>query len=129
MMTSRTFPLSRQRRRRINKPPLVPTQDGQRYAEPATAGGELGDALERQPGRERDAAGQPLDEATHRAGARPAGPRLPHERDLNADKPQPPRPVMRQANEDIEAGLEDTDCRGNAAAQVFPDRGKNRNCP
>ena len=127
-MTSRTFPLSRQRRRRINKPPLVPAQDGQVLAEPA-GGPSLGQESEREPSTERNAAGEPRDLATRAAGARPSAPRLPHEHDEYADSPHAPRPVMRQAESDLEAGLEDTDCRGNAAAQLFPDRRKNRNCP
>lgn len=127
-MTSRTFPLSRQRRRRIvNKPPLVPTQDGQALAEPG--GPSLGQENERHPSTERNDAGEPVDPATLGAGARPPAPRLPHEHDEYADPPHAPRPVIRQAEADLEAGLEDTDCRGNAAANVFGDRGKKPNCP
>jgi hypothetical protein len=106
----------------------VPTEDGQRLAAPSDAA-EPRHELERQPAPERDAAGLPVDDATLRAGARPATPRLPHEHDEYTDPPLEPRPLIRQAEADVEAGLEDTDCRGNAAANLFPDRGKNRNCP
>jgi hypothetical protein len=122
-MTSRTFPLSRQRRRRIaNKPPLVPTEDGQVHATTPDEH-DLGHELEREPAPMRTDSGEPADVATHRAGARPPGaPRLPHEHDEYADPPSEPRPVITQAQKDVEAGLEDTDCRNNAAAQVFKDR-------
>jgi hypothetical protein len=38
---------------------------------------------------------------------------LPHERDEKADRstPDEPRPEMKQAEKDIAAGREDTDCR------------------
>jgi hypothetical protein len=123
-MTSRTFPLSRQRRRRIvSKPPLVPVQDGERLAAPAVER-DLGDELERQPSPQRTAAGEPVDDATRDAGARPAAARLPHEHDEYADAPQRPRPVMAQAQADIAAGLEDTDCRNAAAGRAFASDGK-----
>jgi hypothetical protein len=127
-MTSRTFPLSRQRRRRIVNRPLQPTQDGQGYAAPADAQ-PLGNEVEREPADQRDAAGRPVDDATHEAGARPAAARLPHEHDEYADSPHEPRAVMQQAEADLDAGLQDTDCRNAAAATVFGDRNKNRNCP
>ena len=96
-MTSRTFPLSRQRRRRI-----VPKPDM------------LGDAVEREPSPLRTLAGEPADPATHGAGARPAAPRLPHEHDENADAAQAPRDSMIQAEADLNAGRQDTDLRGKA---------------
>lgn len=111
-MTSRTFPLSRQRRRRIvNKPP--PLQSPQ----------DLGDALEREPSARRSNAGLPTDTATHEAGARPSeAARLPHEHDEHADAPAAPRPVIEQAEADVEAGLEDTDCRGSAGLNARGNR-------
>lgn len=39
-------------------------------------------------------------------------PKLPHERDQDVEKPQPPRPDIRQAQDDIESGQQDTDLRG-----------------
>lgn len=104
-MTSRTFPLSRQRRRRIV---------------PQGAGSPSGDAvaLEREPAPTRTAAGVPADPATHSAGARPAAPRLPHEHDENADASQPPRESMIQAEADLAQGRQDTDLRGKAR-EVF----------
>jgi len=57
--------------------------------------------------------------ATHeREGATPQGPRLPHERDQHRDTPDAPRPEMIQADADLRAGLEDTDCRNQAAATI-----------
>ena len=104
-MTSRTFPLSRQRRKRI-VPKTMPAADT------------LGDASEREPAPLRTLAGEPADPATHGAGARPAAPRLPHEHDENADAAQPPRETMIQAEADLNAGLQDTDLRGKAR-EVF----------
>jgi hypothetical protein len=101
-MTSRTFPLSRQRRRRIVKP-LVPTQDALSQAG-APDEHPLGDELE------RSATG----DAVQSAGARPAAPRLPHEHDEYADPPMAPQPVIQQAKDDLDAGLEDTDVRNRA---------------
>jgi len=51
-------------------------------------------------------------------GATPEGPRLPHERDLHRDRPGAPRPEMVQADADLRAGLEDTDCRSQAAETI-----------
>ena len=76
-MTSRTYPLSRQRRRRM--PPTAVSSEG---AESKSA------------------------------GARPLAPRLPHEHDEHADRPQPPREVIRQAEADVVEGKVDTDLRG-----------------
>jgi hypothetical protein len=128
-MTSRTFPLSRQRRRRtIGRPPQVPTQDGLRNAGSPDEQ-ELGGELEREAAPRRNAAGDPSDPATHGAGARPPGaPRLPHEHDEYADPPSGPRPVIAQAAEDLEAGLEDTDCRGSAGANAFGNRKPGGHC-
>ena len=77
-MTSRTFPLSRQRRRRA---------DSERRAGPSS-------------------------------GAQPPGARLPHEHDEHADVPHAPRRPIVQAEQDLNAGLQDTDRRGDAA-RVF----------
>ena len=115
-MTSRTFPLSRQRRRRTTK--LVPMQDGLRNAGPADPDSLQGTEDERRPARTRDAAGEPTDPATFGAGARPAAPRLPHEHDENADPPQEPREHIAQAEADLAAGRQDTDLRGKAR-EVF----------
>ncbi|HVF64886.1 MAG TPA: hypothetical protein VNE58_12915 [Casimicrobiaceae bacterium] len=94
-MTSRTFPLSRQRRRRTAT-----------HAE----------TNERAPSPTRNEAGQPTDPATENAGARPeGGVRLPHEHDEHSDKPQQPQPAIVQAEADLNAGLQDTDRRGDAA--------------
>jgi hypothetical protein len=78
-MPSRTFPLSRQRRRRT------------------TLAGET---------------------AGPSAGARPAGPRLPHEHDENADTPRAPTAPIIQAEADLAEGRQDTDLRGRAR-EVF----------
>ena len=97
-MTSRTFALSRQRRRRTHtRPPIVPTQDGLAFGQEA-APDALGDEQERQPSMQRDEAGDPVDPATHEAGARPAAPRLPHEHDEHADAPGAPRETMVQGD-------------------------------
>jgi hypothetical protein len=129
-MTSRTFPLSRQRRRRIvNKPPIVPTQDGLRQAG-APDEHSLGEELEREASPRRTRAGEPSDAATHGAGARPGVPRLPHEHDEHADPPSEPRPEIAQAEADLEAGLEDTDCRASAGANATRrGRGGTGHCP
>jgi hypothetical protein len=117
-MTSRTFALSRHRRRRTHaQPPLVPSQDDVAMAQPA-APDPLGDELERAPGMQRDDAGRPLDPATHSAGARPPAPRLPHEHDEYADAPAAPRQPIIQAERDVASGQVDTDLRGKAA-EVF----------
>jgi hypothetical protein len=57
-------------------------------------------------------------------GARPATdggeapvPRLPHERDEQAQAPQAPTAIITQAHDDLEAGLVDTDCRGSATGR------------
>ena len=48
-------------------------------------------------------------------------PRQPNERDLSTDAQSgPPRKVIEQAKEDIDRGLEDTDCR-NRATEVLDD--------
>ena len=99
-MTSRTFPLSRQRRRRIAPKGVVPVQDGQRHAAPAEDD-DLGDEVERAPAPVRTPSGEPADPATHAAGARPPAPRLPHEHDEHADPPQPPRDPIVQAEADL----------------------------
>lgn len=113
-MTSRTFALSRQRRRRTQaRPPLVPAQD-MALAQPANAH-ELGDEQERAPSMQRDEAGRPVDPATHEAGARPPAPRLPHEHDEYADRPGAPRAPIVQAERDLADGQVDTDLRGQAA--------------
>lgn len=104
-MTSRTFAYSRHRRRRI-----VPLQD-------AFAVGP-GEELERRPAGRRDAAGVPIDPATHAAGARPVEPRLPHEHDEYADTPAPPRQPIVQAQRDLASGQVDTDLR-RKASEVF----------
>jgi hypothetical protein len=124
-MTSRTFPLSRQRRRRILKPHLMPTQEDLRNAAPSEPD-PLGDPEERSR-REHGVTpgGDPIDPATHSAGARPAAARLPHEHDEYTDPPQPPRPVIRQAGADLEAGLEDTDLRG-SASRIIGEHAKRR---
>ena len=113
-MTSRTFPLSRQRRRRTAAKPLVPVQDGLRHAAPAEVDALHATEQERRPARRRNAAGEPVDPATLEAGARPAAPRLPHEHDENADPPQPPRQPIIQAEHDLAEGQQDTDLRGKA---------------
>jgi hypothetical protein len=118
-MTSRTFPLSRQRRRRIEPKRLLPVQDGQRNAAPADEK-TLGDESEREPAPARTPTGEPADPATHGAGARPSAPRLPHEHDENADPPLPPREPIIQAETDLVEGRQDTDLRGKAR-EVFDD--------
>ena len=126
-MTSRTFPLSRQRRRRIvNKPPIVPTQDGLHQGGTADEQA-LGDELEREASPQRTQAGEPVDTATREAGARPGVPRLPHEHDEHADPPSAPRPEIAQAEADLEAGLEDTDCRATPGTRTT--RGGRGHCP
>jgi hypothetical protein len=116
-MTSRTFPLSRQRRRRIAPKGLLPVQDGQRYAAPSDEDN-LGDEIEREPAPARTPTAEPVDPATHGAGARPSGPRLPHEHDENTDPPLPPREPIIQAEADLIEGRQDTDLRGKAR-EVF----------
>ncbi|HVE51618.1 MAG TPA: hypothetical protein VNG69_18590 [Casimicrobiaceae bacterium] len=107
-MTSRTFPLSRQRRRRIvNKPPPVPFDDTLSQS-PSTDDHELGDELEH---RSDDAS----DESTEQGGARPAAARLPHEHDEYTDPPAPTRDVIEQGHSDIASGQQDTDLRNRAA--------------
>lgn len=100
-MTSRTFPLSRQRRRRI-----VPHGTGSPPDETV--------AVEREPAPAKTPTGEPADPATHSAGARPAAPRLPHEHDENADTPHAPRAPIVQAASDLSEGQQDTDLRGKA---------------
>jgi hypothetical protein len=124
-MTSRTFALSRHRRRRTaSRVPLVPSQDDLALAQPA-GGDALGDELERAPAMTRDRAGRPVDPATHSAGARPPAPRLPHEHDEYADAPAPPRQPIIQAERDLAEGQVDTDLRGKAA-EVFDRRAARR---
>ena len=77
-----------------------------------------GNELERLPSGERDAAGQPVDPATHSAGARPSALRLPHEHDEYADAPSAPRAPIVQAERDLASGKTDTDLRA-AAREVF----------
>jgi len=49
----------------------------------------------------------------------PPSPRLPHERDQSVDSPaSEPRPIIRQAHDDLAAGLQDTDCRNSAAETI-----------
>lgn len=124
-MTSRTFPLSRQRRRRIGPKTLVPVQDGQRYAASAEAD-DLRDEIEREPAPVRTPSGKPADPATRGAGARPAAPRLPHEHDENTDPPQTPREPILQAEADLTEGRQDTDLRGKAR-EVFDNATQRRN--
>jgi hypothetical protein len=117
-MTSRTFALSRHRRRRTHaQPPLAPSQVDPAFAPPDAAEA-LGDDLERDPATTRDDAGVPVDPATHSAGARPPAARLPHEHDEYADAPAAPRQPIIQAERDLAEGQVDTDLRG-AAAGVF----------
>ena len=111
-MTSKTFPLSRQRRRRTAPKPLVPVQEHGRLAAPARDSPV--DEVERAPLPVRDAGGEPLDPATHGAGARPSTPRLPHEHDENTDPPHAPRERIIQAETDLREGQQDTDLRGTA---------------
>lgn len=111
-MTSRTFPLSRQRRRRVVRTD-VPVQDDPGHAAANKHEG-LGEAIEREPAPVRTRSGEPADPATQVAGARPAAPRLPHEHDENADPPQPPRQPIIQAEADLIEGRQDTDLRGKA---------------
>lgn len=88
----------------VNKPPMPPGSEGL----PA----DDANSSERRPAGRRTAGGTPVDPATLHSGARPEASRLPHEHDEHADKPQAPRPKIVQAEADLEAGLEDTDCRG-----------------
>lgn len=122
-MSSRTYPLSRQRRRPGGQP-LVPVDGGEKLA--AENPDDVGEvAAEREPARTRTLAGEPADPATLGAGARPAAPRLPHERDENADTPQPPRAPILQAEADILDGQQDTDLRSQAADN-FRNAGRRR---
>jgi len=86
-MPSRTFPLSRQRRRRMTTEAESPAPS---------------------------------------AGARPAGPRLPHEHDENADTPRAPTAPIIQAEADLAEGREDTDLRGRARELIEKASGKRR---
>ena len=53
-------------------------------------------------------------------------PRLPNERDESSDsQASGPRRVMRQAHDDIAAGLQDTDCR-NSAAEIIAKKDASR---
>ncbi|MBN9426822.1 MAG: hypothetical protein J0H09_09985 [Burkholderiales bacterium] len=69
----------------------------------------------RMPGRRRsDAAQEQKVDLKSRHGAREGAELLPHERDQNpavVDKAAVPDPAIRQAAEDLEAGLQDTDQR------------------
>ena len=123
-MTSRTFPLSRQRRRRISPKGVLPVQDGQRHAAPAEDD-DLGDEVERTPAPLRTPSGEPADPATHSAGARPAAPRLPHEHDEHADPPLPPREPIIQAETDLIEGRQDTDLRSRVR-EVFENAPRRR---
>jgi hypothetical protein len=124
---TRTFALSRQRRRRTNQhKPMMPMQDGSRYGAPLDEG-PLGDELERAPGTRRTHNGYPADTATQGAGARPSAPRLPHEHDEHSDTPQPPRDPIIQAEQDLAEGQQDTDCRSEAG-RVFEGQRRRRNC-
>ena len=52
--------------------------------------------------------------------------RQPHERDESvAEQPSPPRPVIKQAHDDVQSGQQDTDCR-NQSAQVLDRASKTR---
>ncbi len=108
-MTSRTFALSRHRRRRTREP---------RVPEAATpADGEpFAGALEHDgPGAQgRDAAPADVDAP----GMRPDAPPLPHEHDEHADAPAPPRAPIVQAQRDLAEGRVDTDLR-RKASEVF----------
>ena len=84
-MPSRTFPLSRQRRRRTSSESPAPS-----------------------------------------AGARPAGPRLPHEHDENADTPRAPTAPIIQAEADLREGQQDTDLRGSARETIEKANGSRR---
>jgi hypothetical protein len=119
-MTSRTFAYSRHRRRRIVAPPAPADAGGDAAAGAAgdDGTGRPAQALERVPSGERDAAGKPVDPATHEAGARPPAPRLPHEHDEYADTPSPPRAPIVQAERDLASGRTDTDLRG-VTREVF----------
>ena len=107
-MTSRTFPLSRQRRRRAVAKNLVPVQDGGRLAAPRGSD-PMGHRDER-PDAERRAGPE--------SGAAPPAARLPHEHDEHTDVPHPPRRPIIQAEQDLNDGLRDTDRRSDAA-RVF----------
>ena len=54
----------------------------------------------------------------------PPPPALPHERDETTEAPVPPRKVIKQAAQDVDAGLIDTDnyTRASAVAAVAPGR-------
>jgi hypothetical protein len=107
-MTSRTFPLSRQRRRRTK--PIVPVEDGQRLAAPIDEE-LLGDRTGRG-GRDSEGEHGP------RSGALPPTARLPHDHDEHTDAPHAPRRPIIQAEKDLADGLQDTDRRQDAA-RVF----------
>lgn len=127
-MTSRTFALSRQRRRRTHQRlPLVPASDALAFGQEGDTAA-LGDEQERRPSMQRDEAGHPVDPATHEAGVRPAAPRLPHEHDQHADAPGAPRETMVQAQRDLASGKVDTDLRGKAA-EVFDRAPRRRRHP
>jgi hypothetical protein len=51
------------------------------------------------------------------ASTSPPSPRLPHERDETTQAPTSDRSIMRQAGEDIEQGLVDTDLHGKPGLQ------------
>lgn len=124
---TRTFALSRQRRRRTNQhKPMMPMQDGTRYGAPLDEG-LPGDKLERAPGTRRTRNGYATDTATQGAGARPSAPRLPHEHDEHSDTPPPPRDPIIQAEADLAEGQQDTDCRSEAG-RVFDGQRRRRNC-
>lgn len=92
-MTSRTFPLSRQRRRHTPaKSPRIPASPRDPSLLPA----------EPDPG----------------TGATPAAPRLPHEKDEHTESPHAPRRPIIQAEADLAQGRVDTDRRQDAA-RVF----------
>lgn len=107
-MPSRTFPLSRQRRRPAVSKNLVPVQDGGRLAAPRSSD-PMGHRDER-PDAERHSGPE--------SGASPPAARLPHENDEHTDVPHAPRRPIIQAEEDLNNGLRDTDRRGDAA-RVF----------
>lgn len=121
-MTLRTFPLSRQRRRHVGQrsAPLVPVEDGQRHSAPPGD-----DAV-----AERKGAPPSRDNGegatTPASGVIPVRSRLPHEHDEHIDKPQPPRPRIAQAQEDLASGQQDTDLRNSAATIVERNEERNR---
>ncbi|GIK86436.1 MAG: hypothetical protein BroJett026_19170 [Betaproteobacteria bacterium] len=108
-MTSRTFALSRHRRRRTREP---------RASDAATpADGEpFACALEHQAAGPRRDDAAPAD--VDAPGIRPDAPPLPHERDEHADTPAPPRAPIVQAQRDLAEGRVDTDLR-RKASEVF----------